>query len=379
MKYILMNKDTPVLSLLMDADSGTIIEVGKIYNLEYAPPGLNPYHEIPNASDISKWWENRAIPSKRKGIEKSVAQFGLTFPQLFLQESLGFSLSDQYWLNPVDDQLDWKDVNFFDHDFSYDLGTALFNQAPLTNRITFKSPDLSCIGNLPKHWKISKGKRMLLKAGDYPYFQEPNNEAAASRILDQLGFKHVTYALDQDGERQVSVCENFITINTELVTAYQLLNTIPKAENQTMYAHFLEVLEINNIPGYQRSMNEMLASDYLLNNVDRHFRNFGFIRNVETLKYEGWAPIFDNGNSLWYKQDVALIKDLNEMRPFFMNPEAQLSMIKSFDSFDAGKFTKVTPIIGEELARNRHISSKRIEAICKMVSQRIEKIIDTIF
>jgi len=44
----------------------------------------------------------------------------------------------------------------------------------------------------------------------------------------------------------------------------------------------------------------MWQKDRIINNIDRHYGNFGFIRNADTLEFQGFEPIFDNGNSLWY-------------------------------------------------------------------------------
>ena len=43
----------------------------------------------------------------------------------------------------------------------------------------------------------------------------------------------------------------------------------------------------------------MLMIDYIIQNTDRHLGNFGFIRNVETGKFIGPAPLFDNGTAFW--------------------------------------------------------------------------------
>ena len=45
-----------------------------------------------------------------------------------------------------------------------------------------------------------------------------------------------------------------------------------------------------------------ILSDFIISNDDRHFNNFGILRNSKTLEWVGYAPIFDSGNSLFYKQ-----------------------------------------------------------------------------
>lgn len=45
-------------------------------------------------------------------------------------------------------------------------------------------------------------------------------------------------------------------------------------------------------------IDDMIVFDYIIENKDRHFNNFGFIRNNNTGEIEKLAPIFDNGFSL---------------------------------------------------------------------------------
>ncbi len=46
-------------------------------------------------------------------------------------------------------------------------------------------------------------------------------------------------------------------------------------------------------------MEEMVITDYLLMNTDRHLRNFGVIQNVETLEWVSTVPVFDTGQSMF--------------------------------------------------------------------------------
>lgn len=50
--------------------------------------------------------------------------------------------------------------------------------------------------------------------------------------------------------------------------------------------------------GYNKISN-MLLIDYILGNEDRHWGNFGILRNINTLEFVDTAQIFDNGNALW--------------------------------------------------------------------------------
>ena len=52
------------------------------------------------------------------------------------------------------------------------------------------SPDNTTDGNLKKKWKISAGKRVLIKGGSDPFRQEVYNEVIASLIAEKLGIDH---------------------------------------------------------------------------------------------------------------------------------------------------------------------------------------------
>ena len=71
---------------------------------------------------------------------------------------------------------DWRDVNFYENDFSDDVGRALFGEGVLSAQPDLCSPCNTSDGFLQKRWRIADGKRILLKAGSGIYKQEPYNE-----------------------------------------------------------------------------------------------------------------------------------------------------------------------------------------------------------
>ena len=85
------------------------------------------------------------------------------------------------------------------------------------------------------------------------------------------------------------------------------------------------------IPGMKEFIDYMLAFDYLMANTDRHFGNFGAIRNVETLEWIGPAPIFDSGTSLWHDKLTRAINPFSELetKPFYANETRQMELLKN--------------------------------------------------
>lgn len=74
---------------------------------------------------------------------------------------------------------------------------------------------------------------------------------------------------------------------------------------------------MKDIDEIENRITEMNIIDYITTNTDRHYGNFGFIRNVNTLDWEGFAPIFDTGNVMFYdfptsdlRKSTALMKNV---------------------------------------------------------------------
>ena len=70
----------------------------------------------------------------------------------------------------------------------------------------------------------------------------------------------------------------------------------------------------------------MLIADHFVLNEDRHYGNFGLIRNVNTGEFVSPAPIFDNGNSMFFGS-LKLNPDSLECKPFHKKFEHQIKHI----------------------------------------------------
>lgn len=63
--------------------------------------------------------KDRGIPSWRDELDLLLTNLELSTPIELLNKSFGLSLSDQYWIKPYDSNIEYKDINFFEHDFRY--------------------------------------------------------------------------------------------------------------------------------------------------------------------------------------------------------------------------------------------------------------------
>ena len=380
MKYILMHKTNPVLSMEIYEGAGMITSLGELYEQERLPIGIPYSDNIVNRAALNAWWTRRSIPTSRSGLLDALEMLQIHSPLLLLTECNGFSLSDQYWVCPEGSNLRWEDINFFDHPFSYDVGSILFGEAPKKPEFNLLSPDNTTDGFLKKKWIIADGKRVLIKGGSGAAQQEPYNEVIATAVMRRLSIPHVPYTLTMIDEYPYSVCEDFITKETELISAGYILQTQEKPSNVSYYQHYLNCCHATGIPDVSGALDHMLVVDYITANKDRHYNNFGAIRNADTLEWFGAAPIYDSGTSIWCNEPMAIILPISKLpsKPFISNHAEQIKLVKSFEWLDFEALYGIDEEFSDILANSVFIDDERRDALCYGLLKRVELLCDYI-
>ena len=382
MKCTLMNKNEEVLVAEYNDALKVFTEIYEIKNIDYAPLILfNNYSKDKNITPIlTDWFKGRGIPSWRDDLDLLLAKLNITSSFELLDKAFGLSLSDQYWVKPTDSNIQYKDINFFEHDFEdSEFTNATFgNELDSSIKISLISPNNTTDGRLKKTWVIENGKRYLLKGGFKNEVMQPFNEVLASMICERLGFDHVCYTLDVINDKVVSKCECFINTDTELIPAHQILQGLIEKENA--YEEYIKILEDKGINNVREKLENMFILDYLILNEDRHLNNFGIIRDVNTLKWIDIAPIFDNGQSLNILDynDCELV--INGQGRFFhsvLDFDLIISKIKDIKRIDLSKLDDVVLKFEEVLHKYQEITKmtdRRINNICTLLMSRINKL-----
>lgn len=379
-KYILMHKNVPVAEIELDNASCSVSAIGEIFEESHVPVGITVKKDKIDRTDLNEWWKGRAIPASRDGINRALMELHFTSTQKLLDKCLGLSLSDQYWICPANSGIGWPEVNFFENSFSDDVGNILFGKGSSEDKICLMSPDNTSDGWLKKKWKIIDGKRCLLKGGSGAIQQEPYNEVLASRIMDRLGIPHVLYTLLVQEDYPYSVCEDFITPQTELISAWYIMQTQPKANHVSVYQHYLNCCTALSIPGIQEALDKMLVLDYLIVNEDRHQNNFGVVRNADTLEYIGAAPVFDSGSSMWFSKPNALINPARRVnsKPFKNTHDEQIKLVSSFEWLDLNALYGIDEELRELVKGSLFIDESRCNALCNGLIKRVELLTDVV-
>ena len=377
-KFTLMNKNKKVFDFKYNDEDHLIVGFERNYpdNEKYAPFGLIKNDDI-DKNSFNKWWKNRQIPASRNGLKEILNKSGIYDEDNFdLLDAKAYclSLSDQYWVKKYNENILWEDINFFENEFSEDIGKVLFNGGKTSLNLNLNTPDMTSNGNYEKRWKIINGDRYLIKAGGKMINQEPFNEVIATKLYERIlnADEYVKYELTYDNGKAVSICKNFITANTELIPAWKIDEYYEAKKNENKYEHYIRCLNKLNIPNANLLVDKMLICDFILANKDRHFNNFGVIRNVETLEFEKVAPIFDNGCSLWFDENDMYVGEFFLTKPFEEYEEKQVSLVKNISWLDISKLDGFEEEVKEILSSNKLLSNERIEKIIKQIKSRIE-------
>ena len=376
-----MHKRTKVAEMELDDATGYIQKIGAVYAPEHLPVGVPVRRGATDRAALNEWWTDRSIPTSRSGVREALEMLEINSPKMLLVRCYGLSLSDQSWICPEGSDLTWDRINFFGNDFSEDIGDVLFGADKKADGLDFSSPDNTSDGNLKKRWKIINGKRCLVKGGSNPFRQQPFNEAIAAGIMERLDIPHVPYTVTWNKGAPYSVCEDFVTENTELVSAWRILKTQKKDNSTSMYQHFINCCEALGIQGTVPFLDRMMVLDYIIANEDRHFNNFGVLRDAETLHWLGFAPIYDSGSSLGYDKTSAQIRSEKEVicKPFKNHHAEQLKLVSDFRWINFDRLADGKELIASVLSADgaeEFIDESRISAIAAVTAKRIQTLRD---
>jgi hypothetical protein len=376
-----MHKNIPVVEITISEYSGNIEKHGAVHEPAHLPIGTTIMASKDRGKDkgkdegriapakLNEWWIGRSIPASRDGILDVLEALGFQDTALLLPKCYGLSLSDQYWVCSAGSGLRWDNVNFFHNSFPKDMGDILFGHGPAdTASISLISPDNTSDGWLRKKWVTAGGKRCLMKGGSGVFLQEPFNEAIACAVMRRLNISHVPYTLIIEGAKPYSLCENFVTPDTELIPAWRVINTIKKDNRDSNLAHLLRCAKALGIHGVRAALEKMMALDYIIANEDRHYNNFGFIRNAETLEWLGAAPVYDSGTSLWH--NTLRVGSPVESKPFRKSHVEQIKLVEDFSWFGYSALGGLDGEVIEILSQSEEIDERRRGAIASAVMGR---------
>lgn len=133
---------------------------------------------------------------------------------------------------------------------------------------------------------------------------EPYSEFYACQIAQTMGLNVVSYDLERWKGILASKCKLFTDIDTSFVPIGRLVRS---GGLQACLDYYAELGE-----DFAESIHSMLVFDAVIYNEDRHFGNFGIMRDNHSDDIIAPAPLFDHGLSLFNYAMPEDIKNLDE-------------------------------------------------------------------
>jgi hypothetical protein len=179
-----------------------------------------------------------------------------------------------------------------------------------------------------------------------------------------------------ENNRPLSACEDFITVDTELVSAWYVRSSMKKDNSKSDYQHYIEACDKKGIKDTEKFLDKMLTIDFIIANTDRHYSNFGVVRNATNLEWVGHAPIYDSGTSLWHNVDIKSVGyfALSKSKPFKNTHSDQIKLVKDFSWFDIKRLNGIDEEFSVLLKDFSEISEERRDALCGSLKKRVERL-----
>ncbi len=359
-KYSLMHKNDKCGTILFDENIGRITEYHDDRN------GLSPYLGNCDIKKIQKWWEMRAVPASRATMQQVINNANCLNTEVYLAKNLGLSMTDTYWIKPSDIDLSFDNVKFAN------LAAYSHGKIPYHNATSY-DPNASLGGQMEKYWDLMHKTPILVKESYKYYGQQSINEVFASIVHSRQpsNVEFVRYTAEMTEDRGVQCkCPAFTSENIELLSAYEMVESRKIQNSQALYDEYINICVENGIDynQIQEFMDYQTMTDFLITNTDEHLLNFGVLRDPNTMKLIGPAPIFDSGNSMFYSDGRktpytrAGILDI-PITSFYKREEKLLGKVKNKTAVDLNSI----PSAGEvkELYANAGIPEEKADVISK--------------
>ena len=232
-----------------------------------------------NEDTISDFIKSRIVPKNRAFVQSILESAGLNINDKkgIIDISKGLSLIDSYWI-VQEENIKFEDFNLFENDFSEVLSLVAFTgySSKISDLIT--SPEFTTNGALPKGWRRINNEVYLFKGGTDPIYAntvyEPYSEFYVSQIAKKMELDYVDYNLEQWKGMLASVCKLFTNKDTSYVQIGECIRT---GDISKVYDYICSL-------GLENKFADMILLDSIVFNADRHFGNFGFLRDNKTGK-----------------------------------------------------------------------------------------------
>lgn len=368
----LYNETLLTFSLEEKGLEGLKVEIQSVFDVD---KGLFPIDMEVSNTGVLKWLQKRVIPKNRAFVDEILKSLGLSINNTkgIIDICKGLSLNDSYWVVPQEFEGTFEEYNLYDNRFSEVLSLVAYTGVGASNRAFTTSPELTTQGMLRKAWRFIEDDGIYLYKGGTEGAantgKEPYSEYYAYQIAKAMGLNAVAYDLENWKGILASKCKLFTDIDTAFVS-------IGRIVKEGGIKACLDYYKSISDEAYEE-LCSMLVFDAVIYNEDRHFGNFGILRDNHTGKIIGPAPIFDNGLSLF---NFAMPKDFENLSEYAKTRTTPYGV--SFESIcmevmGKKQAAQLRKLLGFKFERHPSINlpEERLQAIEKHIEARARELL----
>ena len=256
------------------------IKAGSIVD---ADQSLLPFF-LKRTGDIEGWLKSRAIDAHRTNsrLLKKALRLAANDDAALVLKVNAATITDTYWFREEGAGLKFDDVRFKANYFDK---LALYGDPDGFNLPYSATPELTNIGSFEKCWRLSDGKWWMIKQGSEP---ERFSEMFVCKLGEALGFPMAEYYCDNAVIKSPDFTQG-ASVNYEAAEGLV-------GDDEDYALNFDVLRELS--PDLAEQYMEIIYLDTLCFNMDRHTRNYGILRDVNTGAVLRMAPNYDNNIAL---------------------------------------------------------------------------------
>lgn len=370
-RFILKHFDTQLI-VFEYIDAGIKGQSINIISENEEEKDKNPIGLEISGAGIMSWLKRRIIPKNREYVDSLLSKMGLSHGDTIgiIKLCKGLSLIDCYWVVEENFKGKFEDYNLFDNKFETTLSLVAYTGYGSIKAKGFtSSPEFTTNGMLKKAWRYKDDKITLFKGGTSGAANtgnEPYSEFYAAQIAQTMGINHINYGLSKWKRSLCCTCELFTSKEVSYVQIYDFV----KSKSIYEVGQYLKTLG----EAYYDSFTDMLIFDAIICNEDRHYGNFGLLVDSKTNKPISFAPVFDNGLSLF---NYAMPNDFNNLEQYAKTRTSSynidfLDIAKEYMS--EKKMPKLLKLVNFKFDRHTsyNLPAARLKAIEKFIQNRIQ-------
>ncbi len=373
--YSLRIYDTELMRFVMEKRGleGLVAEIISINDeFEY----LMPLDMEKTNEGVIKWLERRVIPKNRTFVNEILKNLGLSHNDTkgIIDVCKGLSLNDSYWVVPDGFDGSFEQFNLYENRFSEMLALVAYTGVGQSEQAFTTSPELTTNGMLPKAWRYIENEGIYLykggTSGALNSGREPYCEYYASQIAEKMCLNAVHYDIENWKGITASKCALFTNKDISYIPIGRIIKT----------GGISKCLEYYDAKGkvFAEQIRSMLVFDALIYNEDRHFGNFGVLRDNHTGEIIAPAPIFDNGLSLFCYAGKEDFPNLDEYAKTRSNPYNVTFEEVCAEVMGTKQKEQLRRMIGFKFKRHSKLNlpEEHLIAIEKVLDKRVRTLLD---